>query len=70
MTTTFLVDGPTLGRGQRCWDWAHCCPEVNGPRSVERPTTLAVRFVRDGVVHSIRANAEADQEHFDGRTTE
>ena len=25
---------------------------------------------RDGVVHSTRADAEADHEHFDGRTTE
>jgi mannose-6-phosphate isomerase-like protein (cupin superfamily) len=25
---------------------------------------------RDGVVHRIRAEAEADEEHFDGRTTE
>ena len=25
---------------------------------------------RDGVVHSTRADAEADQEHFDGKTTE
>jgi hypothetical protein len=31
---------------------------------------LAVRFVRDGVVHPIRADAEADQEHFDDITTE
>ena len=25
---------------------------------------------RDGVIHHTRANAEADNEHFDGRTTE
>lgn len=25
---------------------------------------------RDGVVHNTRADAEADQEHFDGKTTE
>ena len=25
---------------------------------------------RDGVVHPTRAEAEADQEHFDGKTTE
>jgi hypothetical protein len=25
---------------------------------------------RDGIVHSTRADAEADHEHFDGKTTE
>jgi hypothetical protein len=25
---------------------------------------------RDGVVHQTRADAEADHEHFDGKTTE
>ncbi|MDQ3160724.1 MAG: hypothetical protein M3Q51_06830, partial [Pseudomonadota bacterium] len=33
-------------------------------------TLYAPPHHRDGVVHQRRADAEADHEHFDGRTTE
>jgi hypothetical protein len=33
-------------------------------------TLYAPPHHRDGVVHPTRAEAEADQEHFDGKTTE
>jgi hypothetical protein len=37
---------------------------------VEDIEALAVKDHRDGVVHQTRQVAEADHEHFDGKTTE
>jgi hypothetical protein len=40
--------------------------------SIEHPhhSLYAPPNHRDGVVHHTRADAEADNEHFDGKTTE
>ena len=44
---------------------------INGPSSPMKLYTLyAPPNHRDGVVHSAKAAAEADKEHFDGKTTE
>jgi len=40
-----------------------------GTRPLKLYTLYAPPNHRDGVVHHTRANAEADAEHFDGRTT-
>jgi mannose-6-phosphate isomerase-like protein (cupin superfamily) len=41
-----------------------------GSVSMKLYTLYAPPNHRDGVVHHSRADAQADQEHFDGRTTE
>jgi mannose-6-phosphate isomerase-like protein (cupin superfamily) len=41
-----------------------------GPVPLKLYTLYAPPNHRDGVVHHTRADAEADNEHFDGRTTE
>jgi mannose-6-phosphate isomerase-like protein (cupin superfamily) len=41
-----------------------------GIAPLERSTLSAPANHRDGAVHHTRADAEADDEHFDGRTTE
>jgi len=41
-----------------------------GSVSMKLYTLYAPPNHRDGVVHRSRADAQADQEHFDGRTTE
>ena len=44
---------------------------INGQSSPMKLYTLyAPPNHRDGVVHATKANAEADKEHFDGKTTE
>ncbi len=44
---------------------------INGPSGPMKLYTLyAPPNHRDGVVHATKADAEADQEHFDGKTTE
>ena len=44
---------------------------VNGPSGQMKLYTLyAPPNHRDHVVHATKAEAEADEEHFDGRTTE
>ena len=44
---------------------------INGPSGRMKLYTLyAPPNHRDGVVHATKADAEADKEHFDGRTTE
>ena len=41
-----------------------------GPEPLKLYTLYAPPNHRDGVVHPTRADAQADTEHFDGRTTE
>lgn len=41
-----------------------------GPVPLKLYTLYAPPNHRDGVVHHTRADAEADEEHFDGKTTE
>ena len=41
-----------------------------GSEPLKLHTLYAPPHHRDGVIHHTRANAEADNEHFDGRTTE
>ena len=44
---------------------------INGPSEPMKLYTLyAPPNHRDGVVHTTKADAEADKEHFDGKTTE
>ena len=44
---------------------------INGPSGPMKLYTLyAPPNHRDGVVHATKADAEADKEHFDGKTTE
>ena len=44
---------------------------INGPSGPMKLYTLyAPPNHRDGVVHATKADAEADEEHFDGKTTE
>jgi mannose-6-phosphate isomerase-like protein (cupin superfamily) len=44
---------------------------INGPSGPMKLYTLyAPPNHRDGVVHATKAEAEADKEHFDGKTTE
>jgi mannose-6-phosphate isomerase-like protein (cupin superfamily) len=44
---------------------------INGPsESMKLYTLYAPPNHRDGVVHVTKADAEADKEHFDGKTTE
>ena len=44
---------------------------INGPSgSMKLYTLYAPPNHRDGTVHATKANAEADEEHFDGKTTE
>jgi mannose-6-phosphate isomerase-like protein (cupin superfamily) len=42
----------------------------NGSAPLKLYTLYAPPNHRDGVVHKTRADAEADNEHFDGKTTE
>ena len=42
----------------------------DGPTALQLYTLYAPPHHRDGVVHHRRADADADSEHFDGRTTE
>ena len=43
---------------------------INGPSGPMKLYTLyAPPNHRDGVVHTTKADAEADKEHFDGKTT-
>jgi mannose-6-phosphate isomerase-like protein (cupin superfamily) len=45
--------------------------QINGPSGAMKLYTLyAWPNHRDGVVHATKADAEADKEHFDGKTTE
>ena len=44
---------------------------INGPAGRMKLYTLyAPPNHRDGIVHTTKADAEADKEHFDGKTTE
>lgn len=44
---------------------------INGPSgSMKLYTLYAPPNHRDGTVHATKADAEADEEHFDGKTTE
>ena len=48
-----------------------CHNIINGPSGPMKLYTLyAPPNHRDGVVHATKADAEADEEHFDGKTTE
>ena len=43
---------------------------INGPSGPMKLYLYALPNHRDGVVHATKADAEADKEHFDGKTTE
>ena len=49
------------------------CQRGGGRGDSGNPSSTALpspSSTRDGVVHATKADAEADKEHFDGKTTE